>query len=83
MHYVYLLRSQSSPKQTYVGCASDLKERLEVHNAGDSPHTSKYVPWQLVTYMAFSSKEQAYSFEAYLKTGSGQAFANKRLWPSA
>ena len=82
MHYVYLLRSLSAPKQTYVGCAGDLKDRLETHNAGGSPHTSKYVPWKLVTYIAFADKGQAIDFEAYLKTGSGQAFARKRLWSS-
>ncbi len=82
MHYVYLLRSQSSPNQTYIGCTSDLKDRLKTHNAGGSPHTSKYVPWALVTYIAFDGKRKAMDFEAYLKTGSGQAFARKRLWPS-
>jgi putative endonuclease len=30
--------------------------------------------------MAFSSEWQAAQFEKYLKSGSGQAFANKRLW---
>ena len=82
MHYVYLLRSLSAPKQTYVGCASDLKDRLETHNAGGSPHTSKYIPWKLVTYIAFDDKQQAIDFEAYLKTGSGQSFAKRRFWPS-
>ncbi len=83
MHYVYLLRSLSAPKQTYVGCTSDLKDRLQIHNSGGSSHTSKYAPWELVTYLAFADKQKAIDFEAYLKTGSGQAFANKRLWPSA
>ena len=80
MHYVYLLRSLSNPKQAYIGCTSDLKDRLAAHNAGGSPHTSKYTPWHLVTYLAFDDKPQAIDFEAYLKTGSGQAFARKRLW---
>jgi predicted GIY-YIG superfamily endonuclease len=32
MHYVYLLRSKSHPKQTYVGSTSDLRGRLAEHN---------------------------------------------------
>ncbi len=80
MHYVYLLRSQSSPEQTYIGYTDDLKQRLQVHNTGSSPHTSKYRPWTLVTYLAFNDKPQALAFEAYLKSGSGQAFARRRLW---
>lgn len=83
MHYVYLLRSEAFPDQTYVGYTGDLKNRLKVHNQGSSPHTSKYRPWRLVTYLAFSTKPQALEFEAYLKSHSGKAFAAKRLWPES
>ena len=58
----------------------DLKQRLKQHNAGESFHTSKYVPWELVNYFAFTSKTAAINFEKYLKTGSGQAFANRHFW---
>ncbi|MCU0753015.1 MAG: GIY-YIG nuclease family protein [Akkermansiaceae bacterium] len=80
MHYVYLIRSQAHPDQTYIGLTSDLKARLHKHNEGGSPHTAKYRPWKLVTYLAFSSRQQASGFEAYLKSGSGRAFAIKRFW---
>jgi putative endonuclease len=80
MHYVYLLRSIDYPEQTYVGYSTDLKQRLSDHNAGKSRHTSKYLPWILVTYMAFSDAAKAKDFEIYLKTASGKAFANKRFW---
>jgi putative endonuclease len=33
-----------------------------------------------VTYVAFSDEQQAGMFERYLKSGSGHAFAKKRLW---
>jgi predicted GIY-YIG superfamily endonuclease len=80
MHYVYLLTSQSAPSQRYIGVTSDLKARLSDHNAGKSPHTSKFTPWRLVSYVAFSDRRKAETFETYLKSGSGHAFANKRLW---
>jgi predicted GIY-YIG superfamily endonuclease len=80
VRYVYLLESQALSGQRYVGVTSDLKQRLAEHNAGKSPHTSKYVPWRLVTYVAFSDREKAAVFERYLKSGSGHAFARKRLW---
>lgn len=60
--------------------SEDLRSRLKAHNAGQSVHTAKYKPWSLVTYIAFSDKHRALDFEHYLKTGSGKAFANKRLW---
>ena len=80
MYYVYLLRSLPSPDRTYIGFTEDLKQRLAAHNSGESPHTSKYLPWELVTYLAFKDKRRAQEFEFYLKNGSGQAFAKKRLW---
>lgn len=82
MQYVYLLESVDDPTKRYVGVTSDLKARLAEHNAGASGHTSKHRPWRLVTYIAFSSRGQAEAFERYLKSGSGHAFARKRLWPS-
>jgi putative endonuclease len=56
-----------------------LKARLAKHNAKEVPHTSKYAPWKLKTYVAFSDHEQARAFEAYLKSASRRAFAKKRL----
>ena len=80
MHYVYLLESVLAPGQRYVGVTSDIKRRIADHNAGKSSHTSKYAPWKLVTYVAFSDRQKAEAFERYLKSGSGHAFAKKRLW---
>lgn len=80
MRYVCLLQSEAFLDQRYVGVTSNLKQRLAEHNAGKSPHTSKYLPWKLVTYVAFSDEQKAEIFERYLKSGSGHAFARKRLW---
>ena len=80
MFYVYLLESVSAPSRRYVGFTTDLKQRFDDHNAGKSPHTSKSKPWRLVTYIAFSDRANAERFESYLKSGSGHAFAKKRLW---
>jgi len=82
MHYVYLIESVEPPAHRYVGITTDLKRRLRDHNAGKSTHSSKYKPWRLVTYIAFTDHGKALSFEGYLKSGSGHAFANKRLWSS-
>jgi len=80
MKYVYLIQSIPYPKQRYIGLASDIKGRIEAHNEGRSPHTSKYKPWNLVVYVAFSNESKAVEFERYLKSGSGHAFANRHFW---
>lgn len=80
MKHVYLIQSISHPDKRYTGITSDLDARLAAHNEGKSKHTSKYRPWKLVTAITFADDQKAQAFEKYLKTGSGRAFANKRLW---
>ena len=82
MFYVYLLTSTRDSAQRYVGFTANLRSRLSDHNAGRSIHTAKYKPWKLVAYFAFEDQRRAREFEYYLKSGSGKAFANKRLWPA-
>jgi len=62
-----------------ISTSDDVPARLAKHNAGEVSHTSKYGPWRLKTYVAFSDEGQAIAFEKYLKSGSGRAFAKKRL----
>jgi len=79
MTYVYILRSLRQPERYYVGVTADLRSRLRRHNAGEVTHTSKYAPWAIKRYVAFSDEQQAVAFEKYLKSPSGRAFAKKRL----
>lgn len=78
MFYVYILFSPKS-KNFYYGFTKDLRKRLLEHNQGTSKATKPYIPWRLVQYSAFADEEKAKDFERYLKTGSGKAFAYKRL----
>ena len=80
MHYVYLLESVSHAGERYLGLTGDIPQRLDEHNSGKSHYTSRYRPWRLVTYIAFQDRTKAALFERYLKSGSGHAFARKRLW---
>ena len=79
MTYVYILRSIDNPVHYYVGNTGDLRARIKKHNAREVSHTSKYAPWEIKTYVAFSDEKQAFAFEKYLKSSSGRAFAKKRL----
>lgn len=78
MKYVYTLQSVTG-EHLYTGITDDLKARLSMHNSGAVTHTSKYRPWRIKTYIAFSDEDRALAFEKYLKSGSGRAFAKARL----
>ena len=78
-YYVYMLKSLSTPERYYVGMTENLEERLKDHNAEKCPHTSKFRPWQIETAIAFRHKDKAVTFEKYLKSQSGRAFAKKHF----
>ena len=79
MRYVYILQSVDHAGRYYVGVTGNLRARLAKHNAGEVAHTSKFLPWTIKTYVAFSDEHRAIAFERYLKSASGRAFAKKRL----
>ena len=79
MKYVYILQSISVSERFYTGITDDVDARLAKHNAKEVSHTSKFGSWRLKTFVAFSDEKQAFAFEKYLKSGSGRAFAMKRL----
>lgn len=79
MKYVYILEGIENAERHYTGITEDIDSRLKKHNAGEVPHTSKYKPWRMKTYIAFEDEKQAFAFEKYLKSASGMAFAKKRL----
>jgi putative endonuclease len=79
MKYVYILQSISDPKRFYVGITDNVEARLAAHNTGHVTHTSKFGPWRIKTFIAFTDEKQAFAFEKYLKSASGRAFAKKRL----
>ena len=78
-HYVYILVSTHDPQRHYTGITNDLEVRLEAHNSGQLPHTSKYKPWLIDVAIAFRSRQKALDFERYLKSHSGRAFASKHF----
>jgi len=76
-YYVYIL--ELSNKKHYVGCTINIKERFTRHSRGYVPATKRYRPLRLLWCCSFSDRYKAYQFEKYLKSGSGRAFALKRL----
>jgi putative endonuclease len=80
MKCIYLLESIAHPGKRHVGVTEDVNERLAHHNAGRSPHTNRFKPWRIVVAVRFLDERKADTFERYLKSGSGHAFANRHFW---
>jgi len=77
MPYTYLLKLSNS--KIYSGFTKNLQQRLKDHREGYNLSTKDFRPVKLIWYCVFPTLKQAQVFEKYLKTGSGQAFRNKRL----
>jgi predicted GIY-YIG superfamily endonuclease len=75
---VYILKCNDNTY--YTGCSHDLNARLKRHNKGQVTYTSPRLPVRLVHQSVFYDKYKAFEFEKYLKSGSGRAFAKKRLY---
>ena len=86
MYYVYILRSRKN-KRYYIGCTKNLSKRLKQHNRGENRSTKSFVPWEVVCYKRFDTKEEAFLFEKKVKSyKGGNAFrkitSGKERWQS-
>jgi putative endonuclease len=77
--YLSILQSEADPERFYTGQTQDLRARLRRHNAEQVPHTAKWKPWRIKTYIALSDTKRGRALERYLKSASGRAFIRKRL----
>jgi len=76
MFYTYVL--VSSDGKHYIGSTSDLKRRVNQHNAGNVSSTKSRGVMKLVYYEACLSKEKAQAREQYFKTGFGRRYLKGR-----
>ena len=76
---VYLLQSERDPSRYYTGFTTDPVRRLAQHNEGLSAHTSDGRPWRVIVSIEFADAKKAATFETYLKSGSGRAFARRHF----
>ena len=78
--YVYFL--ELSNRDIYVGSTDNLRRRFASHQQGHVVSTSKYLPAVLRSYVAIADEVTARRLERYFKSGSGKAFAKRRVLKS-
>lgn len=78
MYYVYILRSLKNQK-LYIGFTPDLKKRIKSHNSGENKATKPNIPYELIFYSGFKSKDDAINCEKYFKTTAGWKRIHKML----
>lgn len=78
MYYFYILRSLKN-KKLYLGFTPDLKARIKSHNAGENKATKPNIPYELISYTAFTNEADALNCEQYFKTTAGWKRLHKML----
>ena len=63
---VYILKSCCKVRY-YIGCTSDLDNRIVEHNAGKTKSTKPYIPWKIIYFEGYVDKKEAYKREWHLK----------------
>ena len=67
MYFVYILHSKSLDKY-YIGCTSDLEDRLKKHNSNYGGFTGKRLDWEIRYTEEFPSKIEALKREKEIKS---------------
>jgi putative endonuclease len=65
--YVYVLHSNKDGK-LYIGCTSDVAERMQRHNSGNVPATLYRRPLTLIHTEQYEKKADAFNRERFLKS---------------
>ena len=71
-HIVYILISSNKGCWSYVGSTSNIVQRLKDHQSGKTKSTKGYRPLKIIHTEKYSSREEAYKRELYLKSGFGR-----------
>ena len=78
MFYAYVIRSIKF-NYYYKGHCENLEVRLSQHNSGVTISIRKYVPFEIVYFEQFETREQAIKRERYFKTAAGRRFLKSKL----
>jgi len=66
-YFVYILYSQKD-KKLYVGCASNLENRIKKHNSGGVLSTKNRIPLVVIYSEEFKNKTDAFNKERFFKS---------------
>ncbi len=78
MFYAYVIKSEKHDFY-YKGHCEDLEKRLLQHNAGMTQSIKTYLPFRLVYFETFTTREEAVQREKYFKTAAGRKYLKSRL----
>jgi putative endonuclease len=77
-YFSYILYS-ANYNRFYKGHCEDLAGRLKQHNHGHTKSTKPFIPWEIVYFEEFETREEAIKKERYFKTAAGRRFLKNKI----
>ena len=78
MFYAYVIKSMNHDF-FYKGHCEDMNERLVQHNSGMTESIRPYIPFELIYWEEFMTREEAIKREKYFKSAAGRRYLKKKL----
>lgn len=78
VYYAYVIHSKKF-NRLYKGHCNNLQDRLKQHNWGKTKATKPFIPWEVVYFETFPTREEAIVREKYFKTAAGRRFLKSKI----
>lgn len=78
MFYAYVIKSTSFD-YFYKGHCEDIELRLKQHNSGMTTSIKPYIPFKIVYFEEFETREDAIKREKYFKSAAGRKFLKGKM----
>jgi putative endonuclease len=78
MFYAYVIKSVNCDHY-YKGHCENLEVRLKEHNAGKTRSIQPFIPFEILYFESFETREEAIAREKYFKSAAGRKYLKKHL----
>ncbi len=78
MYVIYVLKSKKD-NNLYIGCTSNMEERIKYHNDGKVFSNKNRRPFILIFREEYLDKYQAFNKEKYYKTATGKRELKEKI----
>lgn len=80
MFYAYVIKSLKA-EYFYKGHCENLEKRLKEHNSGMTASIRNYIPFIVVYFEEYKTRQEAIEREKYFKSAAGRRFLKSKLVP--
>ena len=77
-YYAYVIKSVQWDFY-YKGHCKDLQVRLNEHNGGHTRSIKHYIPFEIIYFERFDTREEAIRRERYFKTAAGRKYLKNKM----